>query len=98
MEALKRLIGKQVEIYCPVFDKFFEFDGNKNLEYSIIKGEKCISLKAEVVNIDIDDFYFYEKQEEIYLTIECKPIGNMPTGIDECDYETTLEYIRYNGK
>jgi hypothetical protein len=97
MDVFSRLIGKKVEIYCPVFDEFFEFDGNENLEYSIIKGEKCIILKAEVVNIDINDFYFYEKQYEIYLTIECKPIGDVPNGIDDCDYRTTLEYIRYAG-
>jgi hypothetical protein len=98
MDALKNLIGKKVEVYCTVVDDdFFSFEGNENLDYAIIQGNKCISFNAEVISIEIDDYYFYEKQEQIYITVYVKPIGIVPVGIDECDYETTLEYIRYNG-
>lgn len=99
MDALKNLIGKKVKVYCTVVDDdFFTFEGNKNLDYAIINGNKCISFNAEVISIDIDDYFFYEKQERIHIAINVKPIGNVPKGIDEYDYETTLEYIRYNGK
>ena len=99
MDALKNLIGKKVEVYCTVVDDdFFSFEGNENLDYAIIQGNKCISFNAEVISIEIDDYYFYEKQEPIYITVNCKPIGEIPIGFDLFDYEeVTLDLIRYNG-
>ena len=56
-----------------------------------------IRLEGEVLAIDIDDFYFYEKNESISITVDIMPNLNKEKNISIEDYENIpLEYIHHS--
>jgi hypothetical protein len=72
MKDLKDLIGQKVIVDSDYEDK----DGN------------AIFFKAEIIDVVINDYYFHEKNESIYITVNVSPIGDLPEGIDfESDEE-----------
>lgn len=99
MNVFNRLIGTKVEIYCLVDEDYFKIKGAKKKGDGSFGIQLFIILEAEIIDYNIDDYYFYEKQEPIYITVNCKPIGEIPIGFDLGDYEEiTLDLIRYYGK
>lgn len=61
------------------------YDGNENR----------IDVKGKVLDVDINDFYFYEKGEPIYVSVSVMPDGGIPKGlIDEDFHQIPLERIR----
>jgi len=47
-----------------------DYDGNE------------ISIPAKVIDVNIDFYYFEEKQESIYITVNVEPIEDLPSGFD----------------
>ena len=44
---------------------------------------KCsYAVACKVIDVNISDFYFQEKEEEIYITVNAVPIGKLPNGVD----------------
>lgn len=39
-------------------------------------------IVGEVLSVDIDDFYFYEKGEPIYITVSIDPLKELDENID----------------
>lgn len=64
---------------------YFEKDDEKGYEY----------VEGKVVNVDIEDYYFYEKNETIAITVSIQPLMDLPNGIDPEDLNSIpLENIR----
>ena len=40
------------------------------------------SIVGEVLSIDIDDYYFYDKGEPIYITVSINPLEELDNNID----------------
>ena len=56
--------------------------------------EESIYAKAEVIDVSINDFYFEDKNERIYIELNLSPI-DMPDGLDYEDFiGVPLENIR----
>lgn len=52
-------------------------------------------IKGVVIAVNVDDYYFYEKNESISITISLNPLSDLPSGFDLEDMETIpLSYIR----
>ena len=41
-----------------------------------------LSLKCEVIDVTIEDYYFQEKGEAIFISVNVKPIDDLPEGVD----------------
>ena len=53
---------------------------------------------GEVIDVNIEAFYFYEKSEPIYITVNIKPISELPLGITYGDItDIPLDRIRKAG-
>ncbi|NJY61412.1 hypothetical protein HC174_01395 [Salinimicrobium sp. CDJ15-81-2] len=64
---------------------YFEKDDEEGYEY----------VEGKVVNVDIEDYYFYEKNETIAITVSIQPLMDLPNGIDPEDLNSIpLENIR----
>lgn len=64
---------------------YFEKDDEEGYEY----------VEGKVVNVDIEDYYFYEKNETIAITVSIQPLMDLPNGIDPEDSNSIpLENIR----
>lgn len=50
-------------------------------DIEIDEGEK-LTIKGKVINVDINDFYFYEKNESIYITVNIDPLEDLPEDFD----------------
>lgn len=63
---------------------------------AIIEGEEQnFEIVGTVITVDINDFYFYEKGEPIYITVSLNPTNKLPKEIDiEELQEIPLENIR----
>lgn len=60
-----------------------------------IDDEKSVTLKCEVYDVRIDDFYFEEKSEPIYFTASLSPLEEVPEELDEEDfYEFPIADLR----
>lgn len=44
--------------------------------------EKITEIEGSVINVDINDFYFYEKNESIYITVNINPTKKLPEDFD----------------
>jgi len=56
---------------------------------ALIEGEdKEYQIEGIVTGIDINDFYFYDKGEEIYISVSLNPTQELP---DEIDMEEMME-------
>lgn len=80
MDALKRIIGKEVTARIPK-EEIGEFN----------------YLKGRVIHINVNDFYFYEKNEPIYVTVDLQPRTNDKLNLNEEELDMynniPLEYI-----
>lgn len=51
-------------------------------------------LVGEVLKISVDDYYFYEKGEPVYITVSIKPLESLPVNIDsESLMSIPIDYI-----
>ncbi len=57
---------------------------------------KELILTGKVINIDINDFYFYEKNEPIYITVNLLPESNVSEEDLEDYIDIPLRYITLN--
>ena len=54
-----------------------------------------IYLKCKIISLHINDFYFEEKGEPIYITVNVDPIDNLPEDFDyDCLIDISLSNIR----
>lgn len=78
MNSLNELIGVKVE-----FDTYKGDDEDDQ-----------ITLRGKVESVNIDDFYFEDKQEPIYITVFVRPDENsynhVVNGVADYDLEETL--------
>ncbi|MDC1355246.1 hypothetical protein N8205_00220 [Flavobacteriaceae bacterium] len=52
------------------------------------------NVVGEVLSVHLNDFYFYEKGEPIYITVSISPLGELDDDIDsETLASVPLEYI-----
>jgi len=52
-------------------------------------------IKGVVMRVNVEDYYFYEKNESISITISLNPLSDLPSGFDLEDMEAIpLSYIR----
>ena len=66
---------------------YFEKDDEEGYDY----------VEGKVLSINIEDYYFYEKNETIAITVSLQPIINLPEGVDTEDLDyIPLENIRKN--
>ena len=57
--------------------------------------EEMKFIEGTVLSVDINDFYFHEKGEPIYITVSINPNEDLPEGIDLEDFhEIPLSNIR----
>ena len=58
-----------------------------------------IEFGATVIDVEINDWYFHDKGEPIYITVNVAPIGELPSGVDEYDLHgiPLKNIIKYNG-
>jgi hypothetical protein len=61
------------------FDKLIGQTVNTRIE---IKKDNVQYIVGEVLSVDIDDFYFYEKGEPIYITVSINPLEELNDDID----------------
>jgi len=48
-----------------------------------IEGEEETSfIEGTVLSVDVNDFYFHEKGEPIYITVSVNPNEDLPEGVD----------------
>ncbi len=41
-----------------------------------------IDIKCKIIDLHIDDYYFQDKGEPIYIKVNVEPIGKLPKGVD----------------
>jgi len=41
-----------------------------------------IDIKCKIIDLHIEDYYFQDKGEPIYITVNVEPIGKLPKGVD----------------
>jgi len=52
-------------------------------------------IKGVVMRVNVEDYYFYEKNESISITISLNPLSDLPSGFELEDMEAIpLSYIR----
>lgn len=63
---------------------------------ALIEGEnKEFQIEGIVTNVDVNDFYFHEKGEPIYVNITINPTDELPNEIDNEEMiEIPLDRIR----
>ena len=61
------------------------------------KGDN-IEIQCKVIQLKTDFFYFLEKGEPVYITVNVEPIGEMPKGIDEDDLSNISLFNITNSK
>ena len=55
--------------------------------YAIIGHDDEVQLvKCRVINVEINDYYFQEKNESIYITVNVDPLEDIPDGFDYDDF------------
>ena len=60
--------------------------------------EDDVILKGIIINVDVNDFYFYEKKKSIYITVNPQPDPDEDISEENLeDYiDIPFEYIRLN--
>ena len=54
-----------------------------------------IYIKCKIMDLHIEDFYFQDKGEPIYIRVNVEPIGELPKGVDYEDLNgISLDSIR----
>ncbi len=41
-----------------------------------------IDIRCKIIDLQINDYYFEEKGEDIYITVNVEPIGKLPKAFD----------------
>jgi len=41
-----------------------------------------IDINCKIIDLHIEDYYFQDKGEPIYITVNVEPIGKLPKGVD----------------
>jgi len=41
-----------------------------------------IDIKCKIIDLYIEDYYFQDKGEPIYIKVNVEPIGELPKGVD----------------
>jgi hypothetical protein len=41
-----------------------------------------VEISCKIIYLDINDYYFEDKQEPIYVTVNVEPIGKLPKGFN----------------
>ncbi|QJP33931.1 hypothetical protein F0365_05690 [Nonlabens sp. Ci31] len=68
---------------------------NQKVIATIEYDEESYEIEGVVNGYNVNDFYFYEKGEPIYVTISINPIDEIPEDLLEFEfYEIPLENIR----
>ena len=44
-----------------------------------------IDIRCKIIDLQINDYYFEEKGEDIYITVNAAPIGEVPKGFTYAD-------------
>jgi len=55
---------------------------NQEVVAEIENEDKVFYIKGTVISVDINDFYFYDKNEPIYITVSINPTEEVPEEID----------------
>lgn len=72
-----------------------ELIGQKVIAYFENENEEAFDVKCKVVNVKIEDYYFEEKDEPIYILVDLENIDTLPEGIDHEElYNYPLSHIR----
>ena len=54
-----------------------------------------IDIKCKIIDLHIEDYYFQDKGEPIYITVNVEPVGELPKGVDyESLSDISLDSIR----
>ena len=54
-----------------------------------------IDIKCKIIDLHIEDYYFQDKGESIYIKVNIEPIGKLPKGVDYDDLiDIPLDKIR----
>ena len=68
---------------------------NQKVIASIESDEKNYEIEGTVIGVDVNDFYFYEKGEPIFVTVSINPTDKIPDGIEDDElHEIPLGNIR----
>ncbi len=79
MNALDKLIKDKQKVIVSIIDE------NENQHH----------IEGIILNYDLNDFYFHDKGEPLYLNITVKPTEKLPNGITyEHFHSLSLEDIR----
>lgn len=63
--------------------------GQRVMAYLELDEENEVCIKGTIINVDVDDFYFYEKNEPIYITVNLMSEEPLPENVDD----DNLNYI-----
>ncbi len=68
---------------------------NKRVIATIEGDDKTYDIIGTVLNVDVNDYYFYEKGESIFITVTINPENELPEEIDIEELQNIpLENIR----
>ncbi|WP_372919794.1 hypothetical protein [Salegentibacter sp.] len=68
---------------------------NQKVIATIESDDRDYEIEGTVLNVDINDHYFHEKGEPIYISVSIQPTTALPPGIDLKElHEIPLENIR----
>lgn len=57
--------------------------------------EETVRVEGTVIDVEVDDFYFLDKDEPIYIHVNIQPSGKLPEGVDPEDLRgVPLERLR----
>jgi len=57
--------------------------------------DEDVWIEAEIISLNIQDYYFEEKNEPIYIQVNIKNLEPLPSGFDyECLIDVDLSNIR----
>ena len=73
MKSLRDLIGMEVDVTVPNYEP----------------DEMDASVRCKVMNVIIDDYYFHEKNEPIYISVNAIPLDleSLPDWFEKDDFD-----------
>ena len=68
---------------------------NQKVIATLNDGEEDYTVEGTVLDVEVNDYYFYEKGEPIYITVSIMPTSDLPEDFDPDEYANIpLENIR----
>ncbi|WP_297334128.1 hypothetical protein [Flavobacterium sp.] len=52
------------------------------MAYIDIDENEPLKIEGRIIDVNVNDFYFYEKGEPVYITVNIEPLGDVPEDID----------------